>query len=646
MLRYIPDPYPDELIYSVWARFSNHMHYPGPDAVFQDLFGDRAVSATVDLPCHLQKFCNNLPPGAELNVETILDYHTLLPYYRPFLPPERYLAIRHQMIAGSGHGLHLRTGISGSLVARPAYLRYCPLCLKEDKATLGDAYWHRLHQVPGVEMCLEHEVFLEHSPFHVNTRLGQRFVSAQQIKDPVSARDARSSPLYVYLKDIAINSAYILNHTLPPRDAKYIREQFHTLLAQESYLTWKGNVRIREFAADFQNYYPDSLLTLLHCEIDWPQDRHNIWLIRLVWAKESIHPLYHILAVLFLKSSVPIFFQEPLITPRSTPFGQGPWPCLNPICPLYKHLHIHACRIRQLAKSTYRGVFACDCGFEYTRIISEATPDELYRYNSVLAYGKLWESTLSDLWQDTHLSAGQIAQVLGICVGTLRQKVKLLDLPSRIQVQEPKKKIPSGAEIADHRTRWLKTKADYAEQGVFVTMKQSKGNYHWLRTYDLTWLKAHLPPRKVRQLQSQRWQGRDGPYISRRRGRPLPQDWERLDRVADEAIRRRAQELLDAPGAPQKITLLKLHQGLFHPTYHYLNAVSLPITKQAIDEVLESTEHFAVRRVNWVTQQCLAERKFLSRHELVRKAGVGAQQHKPLVQAAIQEGMRKLASLE
>ncbi len=43
------------------------------------------------------------------------------------------------------------------------HLCYCPECVKEDRATYGETYWHRLPQLPGVCLCPKHQVPLRES---------------------------------------------------------------------------------------------------------------------------------------------------------------------------------------------------------------------------------------------------------------------------------------------------------------------------------------------------------------------------------------------------------------------------------------------------------------------------------------------------
>src|SRR5437660_1165267 len=98
MLEYLPDPYPDELLYSMWARYSDNVRYANKMDVFQELFGTTRVQATIDLPSHLGYFVGNLPSGHAYTVDYFIDHHTLLPFYGAFRSKEYHSRIREQMI--------------------------------------------------------------------------------------------------------------------------------------------------------------------------------------------------------------------------------------------------------------------------------------------------------------------------------------------------------------------------------------------------------------------------------------------------------------------------------------------------------------------------------------------------------------------
>src|SRR5690348_12782695 len=101
MIAYFPDPYPDELWYSVCARFSERMHFGTETGVMQALYGRRHAIATIDLPLRLRALVNQLPRGHTCTVDAIIDQHTFLPYCSPFLRTSTYVAVRRLMGDGS-----------------------------------------------------------------------------------------------------------------------------------------------------------------------------------------------------------------------------------------------------------------------------------------------------------------------------------------------------------------------------------------------------------------------------------------------------------------------------------------------------------------------------------------------------------------
>src|SRR5260221_9531895 len=162
MIASFRDPYWDELLYSVWARYGDRVRYPYKTRVLQELFGKTKIRPSIDLPCYLKYFIDNLPLGHEYTADYFVDHHTLLPFYGAFFPSERLKSLKEQMNTDDPTGLHYRAGISGGIPA-PSRLRYCAGCVEEDRVQFGECYWHRLHQVPGVELCPIHNMMLEES---------------------------------------------------------------------------------------------------------------------------------------------------------------------------------------------------------------------------------------------------------------------------------------------------------------------------------------------------------------------------------------------------------------------------------------------------------------------------------------------------
>ena len=72
MLTYFPVPYPDELFYSVIARYSDVMQYPSISAIFRELFGANKMPSVL-FARGLQHLVKILPEGHSYTVDRFID---------------------------------------------------------------------------------------------------------------------------------------------------------------------------------------------------------------------------------------------------------------------------------------------------------------------------------------------------------------------------------------------------------------------------------------------------------------------------------------------------------------------------------------------------------------------------------------------
>lgn len=114
MICNFPTPYPDEILYSVYARYSDGMQYTSSQAVMQDLWGHKGKMVSVSFPNGLGRLINNLLPQHHYTVASLIDNHTLLPFYESFLPTSRIAQVRNTMEASQVNTvpsvIGLRTG--------------------------------------------------------------------------------------------------------------------------------------------------------------------------------------------------------------------------------------------------------------------------------------------------------------------------------------------------------------------------------------------------------------------------------------------------------------------------------------------------------------------------------------------------------
>src|SRR5882672_11317986 len=163
MIGFFPQPHPDELWYSACARFSERMRFGTETGVMLALYGRRHAIAAADLPHRLQALASQLPPGHPCSADAIIDQHTFLPYYSPFLSTSTYVTVRHFMVDGSKPSVRVRCGACTNRVRPPKFFRSCPVCDRENRERYAETYWRRLFQLPGVEICPIHRTFLESS---------------------------------------------------------------------------------------------------------------------------------------------------------------------------------------------------------------------------------------------------------------------------------------------------------------------------------------------------------------------------------------------------------------------------------------------------------------------------------------------------
>ncbi|MFN6461027.1 MAG: TnsD family Tn7-like transposition protein [Nostoc sp. DedVER02] len=293
MIGLFPDPYPDELLYSICARFQDRVKYPNQISVGRELFGV-IVTAPIDFPTHLGYLVANLPPQYCYTVDQLIDNHTLIPFYTPFYPHERINSIRNDMAGSDNSSIHGRLGILSAEIKPAQWLRFCPLCGDQDSKKFGELYWHRVHQLPGVEVCPTHLVFLETSSVRTRDRKRpQTFISAEQAIEKTSPRPLNISNLHdqILLK-IAEDAAWLLNQKCLVANLQLLYERYRFLLGSQGLTSPSGKLRGSEFIKAFENYYSPELLELFYSEVNKPTKRQ--WPISWLATSNQIsreHPL-------------------------------------------------------------------------------------------------------------------------------------------------------------------------------------------------------------------------------------------------------------------------------------------------------------------------------------------------------------------
>ncbi len=147
---------PGESLYSLLARNHAVRGHIKPTDTINDFFGmakDRCLSeGRTELDCLMERTNGSLG-----SPEEILNEHTVLRFYKPFLrqrekrllPPGRF---------GGVDMLKFPLGMHTGRYRRLYPLKGCHACVDEDQAGIGMPYWHLEHQFPGVWICPKHNL--------------------------------------------------------------------------------------------------------------------------------------------------------------------------------------------------------------------------------------------------------------------------------------------------------------------------------------------------------------------------------------------------------------------------------------------------------------------------------------------------------
>jgi Tn7-like transposition protein D/TniQ len=632
MIGFFPEPYPDELLYSVCARYHQRAMYRSRAATARDLFGNESAKIAIDLPSRLSHLITVLPPGHGYSEERLIDEHTLLPFYAPFVPPERLLQLRQDMTGDErGGAIHGRIGILTSKI-RLESLRFCPMCVEEDRRLYGETYWHRLHQVPGVMACPIHAVWIEQSSQHLFQLAGRKIVAVanQVVPAPKRFLDLQLRDHRAHLQ-IARDVDRLLNHHSGANRLDELHGRYLELLIDRCLATYAGVIWMGCLQTEFLDFYSTQFLDELRCGLD----RRSNWLVRIVrTSRAAQHPIQHLLLMRFLGYSAEEFFHL-LETPQ--PFGAGPWPCLNPVCDYYRKQVITTCQVRTIEDGQLIGTFRCECGFSYLRRM----PPERKREegtNWIDSFGPVWEERLRELYRTGNHGYRQRGRQLGVSpliVKSQAARLGLIQPPGGKECQPKPNALPGShkrlnldepAKRAIYRRQWQRVLKENPAASRTELRRLRPEASGWLSKHDSQWFDAASPPRRPTS------------------GPPSMIDWKQRDADFAAAARKAAENLRRRPGRPTRVSKSAIARESGTLAVVTKRAHLVPQTIAVLEELSETAEECAIRRIQWAADSFRRENQWATYSQLVQRAGIGRSvELKPEVQTTLRETLEALS---
>ena len=92
-------------------------------------------------------------------MDLVIQRHTMFPYYGHFLPRERRQKAYQALVSMQRDYFNLLP-LPKRKTDRCRYLQYCPRCAEQDREEYGETYWHRVHQMVGMNVCPVHGCYL------------------------------------------------------------------------------------------------------------------------------------------------------------------------------------------------------------------------------------------------------------------------------------------------------------------------------------------------------------------------------------------------------------------------------------------------------------------------------------------------------
>jgi hypothetical protein len=363
-LGYFPQLYPGELLYSVLARYHQHMGARSSIQSMESLFGRRLMVACVDLPGHLDALVERMKLDCPITADDIIDDMTLLPYYVAFQPQDSREEARKAMKSGQTDGLMMSLGMTAFRPGRVRKLRFCGTCMSQMQDAYGEAYWRRDHQLPGVLVCPDHARVLQESHVSLGELSRHVFVTPTAKSCPWNAKTLlkdTSTKLLPVLQRLAQASRKLLESPERAKTQEQWTKHYRGCMESAGLTYSPKRMDQQRLKEGFFHHHNEILCLMPHVSLG--DGFAGDWLAQIVRKhRKAFHPLHHLLFQDFLDH----------FGTRQARFGQGPWLCRNPLSnhqgtPSIKAVTQHR------NKGHWVGVFECVCGYTYTRSYFSAT---------------------------------------------------------------------------------------------------------------------------------------------------------------------------------------------------------------------------------------------------------------------------------
>lgn len=499
-LNYFPRRYPDEDFRSIIYRYHLHTGNIRFMQTIRELFGREFKQGII--PRNVEVLIQRLPSNHGWSILNLLNEHSLFPLYRAFLPRERWEIIEKSLNELEDSTNQRRFSDRVNKIAAHV-VRYCPRCLKEDFESFGECYLHRLHQIDKLDICHRHHIQLICRCPICNSPLIQ---DHKLLSTPYC-------PLGHYIEELKndgfefekIKLSFIEEYEYLFTTTKVFEEDVKRLIQEglhrNGFINLNGTVLKKKFLDQFLNSIDQGILEYLGISKEDLLERYAYR--RLLKPQQFFFaPSIFLLILMFLKISIKKIEKTIETNVTTAPFGEGPWECLNVVCPSYKSKVITTCTTKfRSSINRFVGIFHCDkCGYTYrkTPALDQSKDRDMFR---VADRGELWRNHILSLYQ-AGLSANSISKKMKVNVGLICYHLKRLGATTLESVNKEiavsLDQVSAGTEITEREENRETLLSLLRQNPNFTRTQLSKINmktYMWIFKNDQLWLDKVLPRR-------------------------------------------------------------------------------------------------------------------------------------------------------
>jgi len=325
MIHFFPELYPDELLYSGIARYHIRVGNLDAKATLRDLYGKDTITAMIEMTSNLDILINNLPTPV-YSVSELIRKNTMYLYFTAFVPEEKAERIYQLMQSDNGSRIYNEIGLNNKILKLNNFLRFCPECYKEDIDKYGETYWHRMHQVAGLDYCINHKCRLLDSGVSVRNKNRQEYINADlELKkyDIEQMEREQQCSLFFDTNDILEKSIilgkdvqYFMNNVVKHKELNYFREIYLDKLIKLG-LANRKSIFQDIILLQFKLYWGEDFLNSINCNFDIKKASNWVTTITRKHRK-GFHPIQHILVINFLGLDVKEVFDDKICVSKNT----------------------------------------------------------------------------------------------------------------------------------------------------------------------------------------------------------------------------------------------------------------------------------------------------------------------------------------